>query len=153
METTPSTQVKARKPQVRPPVMRALTAIVETGAKIPEAAQIAGMQYESLRLALKRPHVREALASIKRAWLESETFVAWNTVADLQRNAASEDVRLKSARMVIGASGELEPGDRRRSDHPPVMIQIVTAPSHGVPLTADDRGVVELPPWRPGAAA
>lgn len=124
--------------------MQALTLMVERGLKISDAAEEAGMQYESLRLALKRPHVREALADAKRAWLESETFVAWNTVASLQRNAASEDVKLKAARVFIGAAGELEPNQGRGSVAGGVFVQIIT-PAPSAPLPVSDRGVFESP--------
>lgn len=131
--------------------MQALTLMVERGMKIPEAAVSAGMQYESLRLALKRPHVQEALTRVKRAWLESESFVAWNTVADLQRNAASEDVRLKASRTVIAAVGELEPADGRGPVSGAMMVQIIMAPNQAAPaLIANDHGVIEAQPWQSG---
>ncbi|MBJ7484347.1 hypothetical protein [Brevundimonas sp.] len=118
--------------------------------KIPEAAETAGMQYESLRLALKRPHVQEAFSDVRRAWLASETLVAWNQVAHLQRNAASEDIQLKAARTVIGAAGELEPADTRGPTSGAMMVQIIMAPGQATPLIANDRGVIEAEPWHSG---
>jgi len=148
MDTVPNTEIKRRKGQVRPAVRVAMTAMVEQGLSIPAAANLAGLTYEGLRIALRRPHVRKAMTDVRRIWHESETLVAWKTVADLQRNAASEDVRLKSARTVIGAAGELEPDNGRSHNVGNTLVQIICAPDARV-LQANDRGVVELPAWQP----
>lgn len=111
--------------------------------KIPEAAKEAGMQYESLRVALKRPHVHEELVSLKRAWMNSETLASWVAVSELRQTATSEDVKLKAARTFIGAAGELEP-DRGVQGGPAMLVQIVCAPQ-AQPVQVNEHGVYEAP--------
>lgn len=145
--SVPTEPKSPRARQIRPRVRVALAAIVEKGAKISEAAEMAGMRTESLRLALKRSHIQDELTRVKRAWLSNETGKAWLTVADLANGAASEDVRLKAARTILEAAGEL--GNKDKGEQTPRQLVQIFAP--GASLTAQlpqTSGVIEMPPFR-----
>ncbi len=111
------------------------------------------MNAVSLSLALKKPHVVALRSAVKRAWLGSETDKAWLTMAHLASNAASEDVRFKSAKVFLEAAGELERTGDDGSKGPRSLVQIVlhhpasvSSPAGGLP------GVVEVvPPGRGGS--
>jgi hypothetical protein len=124
--------------------------IVQEGLTIPEAAKRTGYRYESLLLALRKPHVRAAKDSVKRAWMESRTEKAWLTVADLADNAASEDVRLKAAKTFLDAAGELTPDGGDKAGTARQLIQIVTQSVNmgGQPPSERLPGVIEAPAYR-----
>lgn len=147
-ETPPALE---KKGQIRPRLARALELIVHKGLSITKAAEEAGLRRESLQVALKKPHVRARLADVKRAWMESETFVAWGTVVELARGAASEDVRLKAARTILESSGELT--RESRGDRPQNIqgVQIIITPAGGGPAatTSNGSGVFEAAPYSP----
>jgi hypothetical protein len=118
--TEPKARVDAR---IRPALRDAVTAIVHEGLSITEAAQRVGYARESLSKALSKPHVVALKAAVKRAWLGSETERAWLTVVNLSNSAASEDVRLKAARILLEAAGELGDHDADRKG-PASLVQI-----------------------------
>ena len=138
--------VKQKKQQIRPPVAAALQLIVHEGLSITDAARRVGMQRESLSKALKKPHIVARLADVKRAWLESETFKAWNTVAFLADGAASEDVRLKAARTILEARGELSDPTRKAPPTAAFAVQIITSPASVQAVPSSASGVFEIPP-------
>lgn len=107
------------------------------------------MRAESLRLALKRPHIQEELTRIKQAWLSNETGKAWLTVADLANGACSEDVRLKAARTILEAAGEL--GSKDKGDQTArTLVQILVGPSSEKRemIVSDRGGVIEMPAFQ-----
>ena len=136
-----------RKGRIRPALMTALRLIVEEGLSQDAAAKRVGMKGPSLTVALHKPHVRAALAGVKRAWLESQTSKAWLTVANLAESAVSEDVRLKASRTFLDAAGELTPDDKGGAG-PRQLIQIITRSVQmgGQPLDQRLPGVVEALP-------
>lgn len=141
----PGDTLPARKAQIRPTLARAIEQIVHLGATISEAAEATGMRRESLSKALKKAHVQAHLRGVKQARLESQTFAAYGTIFDLATSAASEDVRLKAAKVVLELAGELGQNDRRDADHTPrTTIQIVVS-HHGQQqqIAVSDRGVIE----------
>lgn len=152
--SAPTEPKPPRARQIRPRVRVALVAIVEKGLKIGDAAETAGMRGESLRLALKRPHIQEELTRIKQAWLSNETGKAWLTVADLANGAASEDVRLKAARTILEAAGELG-GKDKGEQMARTLVQILVGPaSQKREMIVSDRGgVIEMPAFQLPAAA
>ncbi len=139
-----------RKGRVSPALRTAITLIVQEGLTIPEAAQRTGYRYESLLLALRKPHVRAVKDGVKRAWMESQVEKAWLTVADLAGNSLSDDVRLKAAKTFLDAAGELTPDGGDKAGTARQLIQIVTQsvnlgqhpPSERLP------GVIEAPAYR-----
>lgn len=133
-----------RRGQIRPALQAAIEAIVECGLTQREAADLVGMQAVSLNMALQKPHVKAFMADVKRAWMESATSQAWQTVSHLMRNGKSEDVKLKAARTVLEAAGELG-GDRDGgSDKAKTLINIVlNAPGQVAPTPSS--GVIEAP--------
>jgi len=137
--------------QIRPRLARAIEAIVHTGASITKAAEEAGLRRESLQKALKKPHVRAHLASVKRAFLDSETFVAWGVVVELARSAASEDVRLKAARTILESAGELGGGGRDEGPRGIQGVQIIVTSSapEGSARVVSANGVYEAPAYSP----
>ena len=136
-----------RKGRIRPALMTAIRLIVEQGLSQVDAAQRVGMKQESLSKALHKPHVKVALAGVKRAWLESQTSKAWLTVANLAESAVSEDVRLKASRTFLDAAGELTPDDKGGAG-PRQLIQIITRSVQMGAQPLDQRlpGVVEALP-------
>jgi len=141
---------KPRARQIRPPVEAAIQLIVSRAVTIAEAAESVGMQGPSLAKALRRPHVSDRLASVKREWLDSRTAKAWIGVADLADNAQSEDTRLRALRTILEAAGEL--GANRRDDAPRagVAIQIITSGgSERGQVTIQTSGVIEAEPYSP----
>lgn len=140
------TLVKPRKPQVRPALAKAIDQMVRHGLTISQAAENAGMQYESLRVALQKPHVQEHLAGVKRERLGLETLRSWHVVSELRDNSPSDKVRLDAAKTVIAAAGELAP-DREPAGSGGMAIQIIT---HGATvIQASPHGVIEAAPFDP----
>ena len=139
-----------RKGRISPALRSALTLIVQEGITIPEAAKRTGYRYESLLLALRKPHVRAAKESVKRAWMESQVEKAWLTVAKLADESTSDDIRLKAAKTFLDAAGELTPDGGDKAGTARQLIQIVTnsvnlgqhPPSERLP------GVIEAPAYR-----
>ncbi len=138
---------KARKAQIRGPVAEAIQLIVTQGVTIADAARAVGMQPRSLQVALRKPHVSAHRDHVKRAWLESKAQKAWVTVAELADNAVSEDTRLKAARTILDAMGELT-GDRGRdAARPTQLVQILLAGAQRAAVRVNDSGVIEAAPF------
>jgi hypothetical protein len=92
-----------------------------------------------------KPHVRAAKDAVKRAFLASETDKAWLTVVGLAQAAGSEDVKLKAAKVLLDAAGELEPKSAERSaQRPTVIINMVHPAGHPIPHQLP--GVIEAQP-------
>jgi len=114
---------------------------------------MSGMARETLSKALKKPHVSEAKADIKRAWMSSRTEKALVTVADLSVNAVSEDVRHKAARTWLEIDGVL--GTARREDAPrhtqlvQIVVQNARERAEAVAISASASGVFESAPFAP----
>lgn len=134
----------AVKGRIRPALATAIRLIVEEGHTQADAAQAVGMNPVSLSLALKKPHVKALRDGVKRAWLDNKTGKAWLTVAALAENAASEDVRLKAAKLFLEAAGELErAGDRDTG--PRSLVQIVMHhPAELTTVGGNQSGVIEI---------
>lgn len=133
-----------RRGQIRPALQAAIEAIVECGLTQREAADLVGMQAVSLNMALQKPHVKAFMADVKRAWMESATSQAWQTVSELMRKGKSEDVRLKAARTVLEAAGELGGDKGGGSDQARTLINIVlSTPGQVAPVPSN--GVIEAP--------
>lgn len=109
------------------------------------------MRPESLSKALHKPHVKAFKAAVKRAWLASETDKAWLVVTGLAQNAASEDVKLKAAKVLLDAAGELTPGDKAGVG-PRTLVQIVVQhpTESGQPTLRQLPGVIEAQPIQRG---
>jgi hypothetical protein len=141
----------ARAPQIRPRLQEACTLIVSEGLSIADAARRAGMTPHSLQVALKKPHVRTFLTSVKHAWLESRTSKAWLNVAQLADSACSEDVRLKANRVFLEAAGELGAKGADPNATARTLVQIVVNAAQGMGhLPASQMpGVIEAPAYQP----
>ncbi len=141
----------ARAPQIRPRLQEACTLIVSEGLSIADAARRSGMTAHSLQVALKKPHVRAFLSSVKHAWLESRTSKAWLNVAQLADSACSEDVRLKANRVFLEAAGELGAKGADPNATARTLVQIVVNAAQGMGhLPASQMpGVIESPPYQP----
>ena len=137
---------KPRKPQIRPALANAIDQMVRHGLTISQAAENAGLQYESLRVALQKPHVQEHLTRVKRERLGLETLRSWHVVSVLRDNSPSDKVRLDAAKTVISAAGELAP-DREPAGSSGLSIQIIT--TGPTAIQASPHGVVEAPPFDP----
>jgi hypothetical protein len=142
---------KARAPQIRPRLQDACRAIVSEGLSVPDAAKRSGMTVASLQIALRKPHVRAFLSSVKHAWLESRTSKAWLNVAQLADSACSEDVRLKANRVFLEAAGELGAKGADPNATARTLVQIVVNAAQGMGhLPASQMpGVIESPPYQP----
>ena len=140
-----------RRQQVRPGVEAALRLIVERGLPFSEAAQAVGYKPESLAKALRREHVLQRLADIKREWMDARTFRAWVGMAELADSAVSEEVRHKSYKVFLEAASEL--GGKSDAPHPiGVAVQIIvgSGPDRREILISDQTsGVIEAAPWSP----
>lgn len=148
MPKTPATTAEPSfKGRIRPALSVAIKAIVHEGLTITDAAKRAGLQRESLSKALIKPHVVAYRSAVKRAWLDNETGKAWVRVAQLCNEATSEDVRLKAAKLILEAAGELERDDRDSGGarRPAVQI-VVNYPPESVTTRAGLPGVIELAP-------
>lgn len=116
------------------------------------------MQAKSLYAALAKPHVRAEVTRLKRAWMDNQTGKAWQVVANLAQSAESLDVRLKAARTILEAAGELKAVDRRPNGPPRQLVQIVTTTASidaqgAVHVAGEASGVFELPAYSPTPAA
>ena len=144
---------KPRAGQIRPPVEQAIQLIVARGLTILEAAESVGMKGPSLAKALRRGHISDRLTHVRREWMESKTLRAWVTVAELAEDAASEDTRLRAARTILEAAGELNPN--RHTDAPRVasLVQIILQGSDAPAVTVQGThaGVFEAPAYMPSA--
>lgn len=143
---------RVSKGRISPALRTALVLIVHEGLSVAESAQRTGYKYESLQKALLKPHVRHAKEAVKRAFLASETEQAWLTVIGLARKATSEDIKLKAAKVLLDAAGELTPkaGDDRG---PRALVQIVMhhpSASEAQPITHRLPGVIEAQPIQRG---
>lgn len=109
------------------------------------------MTVPSLQIALRKPHVRAFLSSVKHAWLESRTSKAWLNVAALADSACSEDVRLKANRVFLEAAGELGVKGADPNATARTLVQIVVNAAQGMGnLTASQMpGVIEAPAYQP----
>jgi len=149
--TAQSAVAKARAPQIRPRLQEACTLIVTEGLSQSDAAKRAGMTPHSLNVAMKKPHVRAFLASVKHAWLDSRTSKAWLNVASLADSACSEDVRLKANRVFLEAAGELggPASDPNATARTLVQIVINAAQNAGHLPASQMSGVIEAEPYQP----
>lgn len=154
-ELAQSVAAKARAPQIRPRLQDACKLIVTEGLSIADAARRSGMTPHSLQVALKKPHVRAFLASVKAAWMDSRTSKAWLNVAQLADSACSEDVRLKANRVFLEAAGELGGANQDPNATARQLVQIVINSAQQPTQLPDGqmRGVIEAPAWRPVADA
>lgn len=118
---------------------------------MPDAAKRAGMAVHSMQVALRKPHVRAFLASVKHAWMESRTSKAWLNVASLADSACSEDVRLKANRVFLEAAGELggPAADPNATARTLVQIVINAAQNAGHLPASQMSGVIEAEPYQP----
>ena len=140
------TPAKPRKPQIRPALANAIDQMVRHGLTISQAAENAGMQYESLRVALQKPHVISYLTRAKRERLGLESLRSWHVVSELRDGSPSDKVRLDAAKTVIAAAGELAP-EREPAGSGGMAIQIIT---HGATvIQASPHGVIEAPAFDP----
>lgn len=137
-----------RKGRISPALRTAIKLIVEDGLTIEDAAKRTGYKATSLSIALAKPHVRAFRADVKRAWLSSETERSWVTAAELMRHAASEDVRLKAARVFIDADIEASKANPERVGQ---LVQIVTqnVNLNGQLIGSQSPGVIEAPAYQP----
>lgn len=122
--------------------------MVYEGHTITQAAEKAGMTYESVRVALQRPHVQAALASLKRERVGLESLRSFHKVTELRDAAASEKVQLDAAKTIMTVNGDLEP-HRQHAPAVPVAIQIITAPGFQNPVVGSESGLIELPAFDP----
>lgn len=137
-----------RKGRVSPALRTAITLIVHEGLTVADAAKRTGYKTESLSKALIKPHVKSFRASVKRAWLASQTERAWLTVSGLALQANSEDVRLKAAKVFIEADAAA------RNAMPEQARQLVQIVTQNVNMTghlpvSQLAGVIESPPYQP----
>lgn len=131
-----------RKGRVSPALRTALILIVHEGLTVAEAAQRTGYATESLSKALIKPHVKAAKDAVKRAFLASETEQAWLTVIGLARKGVSEDIKLKAAKVLLDAAGELTAKDAGGTG-PRTLVQIVMAHDTRQPISHQLPGVIE----------
>lgn len=136
-----------RKAQIRPRLSKAIEAMVNHGLTIHQAAENAGMTYESLRVALHKPHVQAHMSHVKRERLGLETLRSWHVVSELRDSSLSDKVRLDAAKTVITAAGELA-AEREPAAPNAVAIQIITQGDATV-LQASAGNVIEAPPFDP----
>jgi len=141
---------EVRKGRISPALRTAITLIVSEGLTVADAALRTGYKAHSLTQALKKPHVKAFRASVKRAWIASETEQAWLTMTDLARRAASEDARFKAAKYLIDIDVQARnalPTDTRQ------LVQIVTqnVTMTGNLTASQMPGVIESLPWSPPA--
>lgn len=149
--TAQAVAAKGRAPQIRPRLQDACRLIVTEGLSVPDAAKRAGMAVHSMQVALRKPHVRAFLASVKHAWMESRTSKAWLNVAQLADSACSEDVRLKANRVFLEAAGELggKGADPNATARTLVQIVVNAAQGMGHLPVSQLAGVIESPPYQP----
>ena len=139
---------EVRKGRISPALRTAITLIVSEGLTVADAALRTGYKPHSLTQALKKPHVKAFRASVKRAWLASETEQAWLTMTDLARRASSEDARFKAAKFMIDvdlqARGAMPEQARQ-------LVQIVTnnLTMTGNLTASQMPGVIEAPAYQP----
>jgi hypothetical protein len=139
---------EVRKGRISPALRTAITLIVSEGLTVADAAVRTGYKPHSLTQALKKPHVKAYRASVKRAWLASETEQAWLTMTDLARRASSEDARFKAAKFMIDVDLQA------RGAMPEQARQLVQIVTQNVNLTGNLSasqmpGVIEAPAWSP----
>jgi hypothetical protein len=134
-----------QKGRIRPALSTAIQLIVTEGLTISDAAQRVGMARESLSRALIKPHVRALREAVKRAWLSSETDKAWLTVAALASGANSEDVKLKAAKVILEAAGELGgPSADAISGARSLVNIVIQHPVREGDVATNSHGVIEL---------
>lgn len=140
---------KERTKQIRAPLERAIRLMVEEGRTLVDAAEISALQEESLRKALRKPHVAVFVSSLRREWLSGQTLQSFHKISALRDGAQSEKVQLDACKTIITAAGELAP-EANRAPVTPVAIQIIVAPQHqGGLIEVDDKGVIEAPAFDP----
>lgn len=137
-----------RAPQVRPRLRVALQALVYEGRTIGEAAEISGMTYESVRVALQRPHVQAALTALKRERVGLESLRSFHTVTQLRDFSGSDKVRLDASKTIMTAAGDLEP-ERHQAPASGTVLQIVVNTQHALPEAPSSAGVIEAAPFNP----
>ncbi len=95
----------ARTKQIRTGLRAAIEALVVNGKTADEAAQIGGMKPESLKRALKKPHVREYREALSHAHLNAEGERSVAKLIALRDGAASEHVQLEAAKHLMALAG------------------------------------------------
>ena len=135
------------KGRIRPALDTAIRLIEEQGFTIADAAKSVGYRTHSLVQALHKPHVRAFRAHVKRAWRESESSYAWYTMTRLARDAASEDVKFKSAKFLIEMD---EAANNRMPEQARQLVQIVTNTVQigQQPTEGQLSGVIEAAPFQ-----
>lgn len=133
------------KGRIAPALRSAIKLITEQGYTVADAAKAVGYQTHSLTQALNKPHVKAARAAVVNAWRSSETFAAWAIVSGLAKEGVSEDVKLKAARTILQAAGELDP-KADTGGGAQTLINIVLNSGRSAEVF-DDRlpGVIEAP--------
>ena len=107
------------------------------------------MAYESLRVALHKPHVQAFMTGLKRERLGLESLRSFQKVVDLRDNAVSEKVALDASKAILTAAGDLEP-ERHLSPSSGAVLQIIVNTGHAPGAPPPASGVWELPPYSPG---
>jgi hypothetical protein len=111
------------------------------------------MAYEAVRVALHRPHVQAALASLKRERVGLESLRSFDKVTKLRDFAASEKVQLDASKVIMTAAGDLEP-ERNHGPSTALALQIIVSPQHAIPVNVTTAGgVIEAPPFDPATFA
>lgn len=122
--------------------------MVEDGRTLSEAAQMAALQEESLRKALRKPHVAQFVTGLRREWLAGQTILSFHKVAELRDDAQSQKVQLDACKTILQSAGELQPTERDTGPRAGVLVQIVIPTREGPPPVLTN-GVWESPPFDP----
>jgi hypothetical protein len=138
---------------------RAIELMVYEGFSIADAAQAAELKVESLRAALRKPHVAAHKTSLTRAMIDGEAERSVGVLVKLRDSALSEHVRLEAAKHLAALGGFRPPSDDRPlvnvaitpgyvidlSGHPhPSASQVIDGPEKRpdrlrlLPLSSDD---------------
>lgn len=81
------------------------------GLSQPESAAKAGLTYQALNLALKRPHIQERIKQIRQESLNREGIKSLNRITQLRDQDDNKTVALDASRYLAGLAG-IQPPDR-----------------------------------------
>lgn len=123
------------KGRITPQLKAAIHALVHMGQTVKEAAVTAGYREESLRKALKKPHVQAYKSEVFRAMFDSEKERSFLKMVELRDKAKSERVRADMAKQIAAMDERFQAGSKV---HKHVSGSIKHTPGYVIDLSGDN---------------
>lgn len=115
-EARPVRAKGVKRLRMSPQLKVAIEAMAYEGLELPDAAEKAGLQVQSLKVAFRKNHVKQAYNQLVAEIRSGAAVRAFLRVNTLSAKAKSEDVRLRAGQWVAGV-GDIAPIRRVEGRH------------------------------------